>query len=376
MAKILIFAGYFQPHEGGSERFALNLARFLFKHKHKVSVITCNTENAKQYEKVGKINVIRVPSWEFVKKRYPVPVPWFMINELGKLEKFDYLITNTRFFNICAYAPFVCWINGSRLIHIEHGTKHIDDSWFLKIANTIYDYTFGLLIMKSADKLFGISKKCQEFIKKISGRSSELVPNCVDTNYFSKVAMKVRDESRAKKWKQQLGIRNELVVTYAGRLIEAKGIQDLINVVKHLKDVKLIILGPGEYYNELKKIAGKNTTIIRKTYTPEELRDLLWFSDFFVNPSYNEGLPTVPLEAGSMELAVIATDVGGTKEIIDNEKNGFLIKPKAIGQLKKKIVYLKENKRMRSKLGKTLRKKVVKNFDLDVAFSRILKKIK
>ena len=147
-------------------------------------------------------------------------------------------------------------------------------------------------------------------------------------------------------------------IVYVGRLIKDKGVQDLLRAVKGL-DVQTVIVGEGKYKKELRKLGGR---FVGEKHTAG-VRDMLAQADLFVNPSYGEGLPTTVLEAGAMGLPVIATDVGGTKEIIDNGKNGYLVKPGNIKLLRSKIQSLLKNKKMRARFGKVLQKKVRSHFD-------------
>jgi len=375
--KILVFAGFFHPHKGGSEQFILNLCNFLANKGFECSIITCNTEQVKQFEKLGKIQVFRVDSWVFVGKKFPVPKPWSMIKTLRNIsrsQKFGCIFTNTRFFNICFYAPWFKWFCNpkAKLVHIEHGTKHTDNESLIVYAiNFLYDYTFGLFIMLSANFLFGISKKSQKFIRKISGKSSGLVRNCIDVSAFKKSSSNL-DELRKK-----YSVENEFVVCFAGRLIEAKGVQDLMAACENIKETKLIILGSGDYENELKKLAkNKNVVFVNRFYNRKLLLEVLSISNVFVNPSYNEGLPTSVLEAGAFGLPVIATDVGGTSEIIDHGKNGFLVEPKKPSVLKKFIKKLKQDKSLRKAFAKKLNQKIKKEFDTTTAFLPLLKILK
>jgi len=123
---------------------------------------------------------------------------------------------------------------------------------------------------------------------------------------------------------------------------------------------------------ELKKLGGrfvgeKNTAGVR---------DVLAQADLFVNPSYGEGLPTSVLEAGAMGLPVIATDVGGTKEIIDNGENGYLIRPGNVKSLRSKIQSLLKNKKTGERFGKALQKKVRSHFDWNKITDKIEKVLK
>ncbi len=374
--KILIFSGYFYPHKGGSEEFMLSLSKFLSKNGFDCSVITCNTENAPEIEKIGKITVYRVNSWHFVGKKYPVPKPGEMISLLKKLskkKKFDYIFTNTRFFNICAYAPFFKKYSNpkAKIIHIEHGTKHTDnESLLVYWVNYLYDYTLGRFVVRSADSIFGISDKSRKFVHKISGKKSGILRNCIDVSAFEKKS----NPEEIKAIKRKLGIKNEFVVSYAGRLIEAKGVQDIIKACHDLK-VVLVILGSGDYEKQLKKQAKNmnNAVFISKVYSRKDLINILSVTDVFVNASYNEGLPTSVLEAGAAGVPVMATDVGGTNEIIENNKNGFLVKPGNVSGLKKSIKKLMNDINLREIFAKSLKQKIVREFDCKKAFTPILK---
>lgn len=83
--------------------------------------------------------------------------------------------------------------------------------------------------------------------------------------------------------------------------------------------------------------------------------------DIFINPSYSEGLPTTVLEAGLMKCAVVATDVGGTSEIIEDEKEGLLCKPEFLDITKKLEIVIKD-KSYRKMVGENLHKKVCERF--------------
>ena len=125
--------------------------------------------------------------------------------------------------------------------------------------------------------------------------------------------------------------------------------------------MKVIVIGSGNYDNKLRSIS-KNAIFLGQKNSDEIIK-YLSIADIFVNPSYAEGLPTSVLEAGSLGVPIIATDVGGTREIIDDEKNGFLIKPKDVDGLKTKIRLLLNNPSVSNKFSLNIRKKIIKEFD-------------
>lgn len=94
--------------------------------------------------------------------------------------------------------------------------------------------------------------------------------------------------------------------------------------------------------------------------------------DIFINPSYSEGLPTTVLEAGLMKCAVVATNVGGTSEIIENEKDGLLCKPEVL-DITKKLETVIKDKGLREKIAENLHKRVFKQFSWKKTSEQILK---
>jgi len=87
--------------------------------------------------------------------------------------------------------------------------------------------------------------------------------------------------------------------------------------------------------------------------------------DIFVLPSLKEGLPYVILEAGLAGLPVIASNVGGIPEIIENEKEGLLVSPAKPEELSVAIKKLIEDKTLRENLAKNLHEKIKKKFSLE-----------
>lgn len=123
-------------------------------------------------------------------------------------------------------------------------------------------------------------------------------------------------------------------IIYVGRLIYAKGVQDLVSVCNHLwdyHDFDLKIVGDGVYRADLEdkvRLSYRNRITFTGALSHREVFTELRRSDIFVNPSYSEGLPTSVLEAAAVGLPVIATDVGGTREIIHDGDTGMLVAPR------------------------------------------------
>ena len=137
-------------------------------------------------------------------------------------------------------------------------------------------------------------------------------------------------------------------VVTVGRLIALKGIDRLMRTVASLPAVRLIVVGDGPEMTSLKRLAGDlelgEQVVFTGQVSPKEVEQYLRVSNLFVlNSTYVEGFPHVVLEAMAVGIPVIATDVGGTGEIVQHEVNGLLIPPRDDEALRSSIVRLLQN---------------------------------
>jgi len=96
----------------------------------------------------------------------------------------------------------------------------------------------------------------------------------------------------------------------------------------------------------------------------DNIRHILSQSTIFVLPSYREGLPRTTLEAMSMELPVVTTDVVGCRETVEEGVNGFIVPSHDGVALAQAIEKLLLNSALREKMGKAGREKAIKEFDI------------
>ena len=175
--------------------------------------------------------------------------------------------------------------------------------------------------------------------KAISSDKTIVVYNGLDLKKFPIQNQETKDRKR-----KELGIeKNRKVLIVAGRLFKAKGYPYLIEAIKNLKSkysgILLFILGEGEERKKLefqiKKFnLEKNIFLLGQK---SNVIDYLEAGDLFVLSSLWEGLPNAVLEAMACGLPVVATNVGGVPEIIEDNLNGFLVEPKNASDLSSKI---------------------------------------
>ena len=125
---------------------------------------------------------------------------------------------------------------------------------------------------------------------------------------------------------------------FVGRIVGDKGINELVEAFVKLHDkhrnTRLVLVG--NYEHELDPVSDKTRKLIDTNdgidaCGPKYGDDLLQMyvdADCFVMPSYREGFPNTVLEAGAMGLPSIVTDINGSREIIENEKNGLIVPSK------------------------------------------------
>lgn len=141
---------------------------------------------------------------------------------------------------------------------------------------------------------------------------------------------------------------------FVGRIVGDKGINELIEAFLELlkvhNNIRLFLVG--NYEQDLDPIL--KLTKDRIDSTPEiksvgpkfgdELLAYYASSDCFVFPSYREGFPNTVMEAGAMDLPSIVTDTNGSREIIENGKNGVIIPSKDVDSLYKAMRQMIEDK--------------------------------
>ena len=162
------------------------------------------------------------------------------------------------------------------------------------------------------------------------------------------------------------------VVLFLGTLGQRKGSYDLIKAFKLVVDsnkyAKLILAGGGEI-EECKSLAKKlnieGSVIFKGWINYSEKKELLNSSKIFVLPSYNEGFPLSILEAMSVGIPVISTNIGGIPEQIVNNESGYIIEAGDINVLAEKINFLLINENSLIKLGKNSRLEYINRFKLE-----------
>jgi glycosyltransferase involved in cell wall biosynthesis len=201
--------------------------------------------------------------------------------------------------------------------------------------------------------------------------------NGIDVTLFSPA----KDELARAQLRAELGFRaDDIVVGSAGRLVYGKGFAELFEAAQQLlskrKDLRFLIIGPEETHHsksvdtsKIRSLVGSG--VIRLVGFQTDMPRYYSAMDFFVLPSHREGIPRVCLEASAMELAVIATDIRGCREVVKHGETGLLVEVRNPSQLRDAIEALANDRALRVEMGERGRQHVLQNFDQRQVLERL-----
>ena len=238
-----------------------------------------------------------------------------------------------------------------------HGLDVFSEGSYKNAKNCKAIVEASKLVYRKANAIAGVSQKVLDQIQKkvdITGKSY-VVYNGVDTERFHPVE---RTDT------------GQVTITSIGNLIPLKGHDYTLRAVKRLvdlghKNIRLKIAGRGYLEDELKKLASEldiTDYVDFIGYVPyEDIIKLLQSSDIFVLPSWYEALGCVYLEAMACGVPAIGCWGNGIDEVIQNGKNGFLVKGKNEEQLFNALKEMVEQKK-RCLIAEQARKTVLEKY--------------
>jgi len=217
-----------------------------------------------------------------------------------------------------------------------------------------------------SDRILLISNWMKNFIR--TGKAV-VIHNTVDIADFQHL-----DPDRIR---LEFNIKNKIIV-FVGSLEERKGIKYLLKAFPLIKasipDAKLLIVGkplPGQknYLNMLKSMA-KDKDIIFAGARPD-VYDVLSAGDILAAPSLSEAFGRILIEAMACGKPVVATNVGGIPEIVENGKTGLLVPPKDEKSLADAVIKLFTDKALADSMGLAGKKRAGTYFNIGTQIKEI-----
>jgi len=354
---------------GGAETGCYDLAHYLPENNCSSFVVTSGGELIKYINK-KKVKLIRLP----VHSKNPILI---LLNSLILI--FIILFFNISIVHARSRAPawsclFATRITRRKFVTTFHGTYNFKSS-IKKFYNSVM--VRSDLIIAGSNFIFShINKNYANFIK--PEKKFLVIFRGINTEYFNSKKIKNSDEIKLyKNWK----IKNEegKIILMPARLTAWKGQEMFIEALSKLKNkhpeknFTAIILG-SEYGRKIyKKKLQRLVEQFRLTNNIKfiegfELMPLAYkISDVVVSSSIEpEAFGRVAVEAQSMEKPIIASDIGGSKETIINEKTGFLFEAGNSLKLSDKIAEILSLSELTLRgIGAEGRKNVIKKFNVE-----------
>jgi glycosyltransferase involved in cell wall biosynthesis len=174
------------------------------------------------------------------------------------------------------------------------------------------------------------------------------------------------------------GPEDGLRLLFVGRLAPVKGLrlfmEAMSNLLPRLPHLRLTIVGDGPDRKELEALAlplGDSVQFLGYR-SQSDVAALMKASDIIVLPSLAEGVPVVLMEAMASAKPVIATQVAGVSELVEDGVNGCLVPPGSVEALVDAVLRLAPDKEARRKMGENGRRKVIRDFDIEIEASRLM----
>jgi glycosyltransferase involved in cell wall biosynthesis len=180
------------------------------------------------------------------------------------------------------------------------------------------------IIMRNANRVVAQTNDMKDGLLKIQDRDIEVIPNGIDLSKFQPMS---KSEARTRLRLQP----NMKMILFVGRARPEKNLFGFIDVMSCLRsrgDCYGIALGDGQQLEQAKRMAdsrGLYNIMFKGNVDNSEVPIYMHAADTLVNTSHSEGFPVVFLEAMACGLPIVAPKICGIPEIIDNEKNGFLV---------------------------------------------------
>lgn len=215
------------------------------------------------------------------------------------------------------------------VVHQFHG--HVLEGYFSPLRSTLFKWIERVLA-RFTTRLIVVSEEVRQDLIRMKIASADrivVMPLGLDLDRFL-----VPDEERGElrsSLRAALGIPpDRKVVTFVGRVVPIKRLDRFLRIARRLKqppEVHFLIVGDGELRPRLESSAMARALGDRVTWTGfrHDLPAIYFASDVVALTSDNEGTPTSLIEAQAAGIPVVATDVGGSRDVVEDRVTGRLL---------------------------------------------------
>jgi len=260
------------------------------------------------------------------------------------------------------YAIPAALLAGVALVYTEHARHSLGKHAWLRRLARLHGSLFGPMVC--------VSQNLRGFMIDEVGLKPErieVIHNGIDLSSFTQPT-------------PGNGRTGGVVIGTVARLTEAKDHGNLLRafamVRREAPEVRLVLVGDGELREDIESMVSSLglRDAVEMTGKRSDIPQLLAGMDIFVLPSRREGFPVSIIEAMAGGRAVVATDVGGVREILEDGADGIVVPPEDDASLASAILGLVRDPNGRARLGDNARQKAARDFS-DQAMIRNYKRL-
>ncbi|MEK4736360.1 MULTISPECIES: glycosyltransferase family 4 protein [Bacillus] len=301
----------------------------------------------------------------YVTRKYNIPIQRspLSIQNIHAYKKLKSIIDQNKYHIIHCHTPMGGVIarlaaqkarqQGTKVVYTAHGFHFCKGSPYM---NWLLYYPIERILASHTDCLITINQEDYDLAVKhrFPVRDIKLVHGVgIDVQRFTPVT-----EIEKRELKLQCGYKSQdFLMFYAAEFNKNKNQNFLIHVLAQLKNemphAKLLLAGEGPLMEECKKIATQLgvTKMVHFLGYRNDIASLLQMSDLAIASSYREGLPVNIMEAMACGLPVVATDNRGHRELIINNKNGWIVDRDDIKAMADRIKGISINPKVLAQMG-------------------------
>ncbi len=357
---ILMVSLDFVPIVGGITAHVYELSRALINSGCKVTVITRAVEGRELFEKIDGMDVYRI-DLKFIGMSYGFQINSYIKKNLQKI--------NPDLIHIHGMRPLEFYnIKEIPLVYTNHTSGYLK-----RIKKGGYRIPLLKKLFKKPQLFLAPSEELLEVPFEVKAIKT-YIPNGVISEKFE------RNLIHRERIRKEFDLKNEdILAIVTRRMVWKNGVKYLAQATEFLKNknIKLLFIGDGEEFNEIKSILEKNFKnrfFMLGAKKHEEIIEYYSASDISILPSLMEATSISGLEAMAASLPIVGTTVGGIPELVKDDITGYLCEPKNPKDLAQKIDLLLSSDY--KKMGQNACEIVKKDFDWNTIAKKVISEYK
>lgn len=342
----------------GTERNIVSVAPYIRKQGIDLRLVSMNTRRdsplAAEFEETG------VPRFDLGAARMTDTAAWGRFTEMLRGEQIDLIHAQDQ--DTIIYAA---------LAHRRLGIPTVMSRHVLfEPADTLKEKMRAQMVLLAAkmgiQRVIAVSEAVRQDFARLANlpiARIETIYNGLDMSRF------VVDTPRAELRKSLGWDDDEAVVTMVAALRRGKGhevlFQAVPKILEAVPNLKIKLVGDGEIAEQIKAQAAPLGDVIEFMGQRTDVPQILAASNAATLPSWAEALPTVLIEAGAASIPIVATDVGGAKEITIDGDTGYIVPPGQPGKLAERLIDVLKDPDAAEAMGKRAHDRVTSIFSLE-----------